>query len=160
MAAVDSGGWPAHVATDELIESAWGNAVVDALRYPPIGMGVARVVPHVQAAIGNVLSVTVVPMVNYATRMMVNATVWAGSDSTTLASVTGAINNNVGGASQPVTPPAATTAGGGQYASQPLVWSWIVPANVDPSYAVHAQWGSGGGTIYTAADTIWQRFRA
>jgi len=37
-AAVDPDGYPSHVAAGELIESAWGNAVVDTLR----GLGVRR----------------------------------------------------------------------------------------------------------------------
>jgi hypothetical protein len=160
-AAVDSGGWPTAVAPDQLIESAWGNAVVTGLGKVAVGAGSARIGPHSQAGIGQVLGVPVAPIVAYATRMVVRAALWIGSDSTALAGVTGSVLPALGGAtSQPVTPPVSATAGGGQYALQSLEWSWVVPASADPSFAIHGQWTSGGGTIYTATDCTWTRYRS
>lgn len=157
---VDAAGWPTNVAANELIESAWGNAVVKGLLGVTVGAGRARVGPHVQGAIGTVLDVPL-PAVTYATRMVAQATVWVGSDSSTLAGVTGAILTNTSPTdNQPVTPPVSTTPGGGQYAMQVLHWSWIVPANQLASFAVTAQWTTGTGTIYTATDATWQRFRS
>lgn len=155
---VDANGWPTNVAANELIESAWGNGVVKGVLYALVAAGVNTVSEHIQAAIGNVLH-TPIGTLPYATRMVVNATVWAGSDSTGLAAIQGGVLTNVAGQNSPLTPVVATTAGG-TYGVCPLVWSWIVPANIDPSFAITAAWTTGGGTIYTAGRCTWMRFRS
>lgn len=155
---VDVNGWPTNVATNELIESAWGNGVVKSVLYALVAAGVNSVAEHIQSAIGNVLH-TPLAASAYATRMIVNATVWAGSDSTGLGGIQAGVLTNVSGGNSPLTP-VTSTATANVYGVCPLVWSWVVPANADPSYAITAAWTTGGGTIYTAGRTTWQRFRA
>jgi len=158
----DANGWPTNVAANELIESAWGNGVVTAVRYALVGSGVNRIGPHIQAAIGTVLHTAVTPVLPYATRMIAQAAVWVGNDSIAIPGITAGILTQVGaGADQPSTPPVATPGAGGTYGLVSLVWSWVVPAGGSPQYACNAGWGGGGGgTMYTAADTTWQRYRS
>lgn len=156
---VDAGGWPTNVAPNELIESAWGNAVVKGLLGVPVGAGVNAIGPHIQGAIGNILHTAVSPVLTYATRLVISASCWAGSDSSGLGGIQFGILTNVAGANGPQTPQVATQAGG-TYGHANMPWSYVVPAGGSPEFAVTAAWTTGSGTVYTAAQVTWVRYRS
>jgi hypothetical protein len=158
---VDAGGWPSNVAANELIESAWGNAVVKGLLHVPILIGSLHVAPHIQGAIGAVADIPASPAVNYPTTMLVRASVWIASDTSPVGGATGNIATGIGGATnQPVTPPVSVTSGPGAYALVSLVWRWAIPALGANNFGVQAQWTTASGAIYTVCDVTWQLFRA
>jgi len=156
---VDSGGWPTGVAAGELVESAWGNAVVNGIAKVAVGAGYNTIGAHVQAAIGTVLHTAVAPVFPYATRMTVQATVGTSSDGSIIQGFKGAVITQVTGTSQPESQP-TNTLGVGIWAYIPLVWSWVVPAGQSPQYSITMSWTGASGTLYTMCDTSWQRFRA
>jgi hypothetical protein len=156
-AAVDPGGWPGHVVADELIESAWGNAVVDSFRWAHVNAGVG-VYPSAPTLNGAAILPQAPPPVPYATYIIMTANGRAGSDSGTMDGVqltvvpaTSAAYSTVAGAQTPAN----------RYGLQSLGFSWLVAANASPAFDIRVGWVStGGGTTFVQADVNWHQYRA
>jgi hypothetical protein len=148
---------PPHVASGELITSAWGNGVVDSLWWATVSFGSGSMGPTPMVS-GSTILHQAVPNVPYQTRMFVIANGWGGSDSG--AGMDGVVLNvitqqaiNFGTVQVPASPAS-------RYMHQGITAQWLVPANTSPQFSLNVQWGSGTGTTYVAADLLWFQFRA
>lgn len=147
---------PAHVATGELITSAWGNGVVDSLQYAPVQMGGGSY-PITALVNSSTILHQSVPSVPYATRMVVVANGWAGSDSGNLDGVNVRVQTGTGPGTQTPSTGGATP---GRFAHTGVTWQWLVPANGNAQVSLAVGWvTTSGGTTYVAADIAWWMFR-
>jgi hypothetical protein len=154
-----AGSFPSQVVAGELIESAWGNRVVEYLQGVRIDGGHAFIAPHQQPTPGTVLHVAVSPTLPYSTRMFTFGYGEVGSDSSNVAYISGGIQTQVSGTNGQGSNNTQSIAGS-HYGAIHCVHSWVVPAGGSPQFAISANWAGGyTGTIYTAAQVIWQRYR-
>lgn len=148
---------PAHVATGELITSAWGNGVVDSLQFAPVQRGHAWL-PSTALVSGSTILHTAVPSVPYASRMFVWAIGRAGSDSGTMDGATVMVQTQQAGANG--ASPLGLTSPASRFGTAVLNWSWLVPANSSPQFSLSVSWAAtSGGTTYVQAEHIWMMFR-
>lgn len=121
--------------------------------------GFATLTPTIMPGGGTVLHVPVSPVQSFVTRMYVTANLATGSDSSALSGAKGAVITQVSGTNQPLSP-GASTQGANDWVHIPLVWSWLVPADGSPQFAVNSSWNGGAlGAVYATTDIQWQRYR-
>lgn len=154
-AAVDPSGFPGHVAPDELIESAWGNAVVDHLKF--VTSGALEVAPALtgSAAGWRVAYNVPVPTLTFATVMVAVGTVaWAGDQVAIRAGsrLTRGTDLNPG---QEIPP---RTSAVGDWSQNTHTREWAVPANAVATYTLDLNViGVISGAVYVNGQTTWQR---
>jgi hypothetical protein len=148
---------PAHVATGELITSAWGNGVVDSLGNAAVNWGSARL-PSTPLVSGSTILHQAVAAVPYATWMFVTANGYAGSDSGNMDAIFITIATQQPGTTW--SSPGVTGTGPNRFQGVSATNTWAVPANGSAQFSISVAWGAvSGGTTYVVADLLWWQFR-
>jgi hypothetical protein len=146
---------PPNVATGELITSAWGNAVVDSLRFVTVNFGGASQgqAPMVS---GSTILLQQPPTVPYGTRMFVAVNVWGGADGGQMDGLAFTVET-VGAGSYTV--PGLTPSLGNRFGHQSAGVQYNVNANASPQFSVRVAWVTAVGTTFVAGDAIWWQYR-
>lgn len=163
MAAVDPYGFPNHVAANELIESAWGNAVVDHTKF--YKSGAVEIAPTLTATSAgfrvafDMRGQADLAAVGFATVMMAWMSLGYAGDTSAIragARLTRASDNNPGVEGQLATTPA------GDWRYFFFTREWPVPANITAGYTGDLNVVGSGmvGAIYVQGQTTWQRRKA
>jgi hypothetical protein len=154
-AAVDPSGFPGHVAPDELIESAWGNAVVDHLKFYAAGAMEYPVALTASSAGWRVAYTVAVPTLTFATVM--TATGWVGWAGDQVAIRAGTRLTRLTDANPGVQMDPHTMAVG-DWGSNTHTREWPVAANGPAGYTFDLNVvGVVSGAIYVAGQTTWSR---
>lgn len=139
------------------IRSDWAQQITAYVLGTRIDGGFATRAPTVVAAAGQILVVSVAA-VQVPTRVFVTGVMNLASTTSPVNGITSYVAPAIAGVNQPVSPAVASPSGS-HYGAVPLMWSWAVPAGQPGGYGIVYNWTAGaGGTIYAAADTIWQRY--